>query len=395
MIALKNFSKYCIDDSTSFFKSTGSNIFLGVSKRSALNGACFYGRYSDDLNILLENKMLKLYGKKVSSIGELRDSREYSCRILSSGMQALISMFFIFSPFRNKKFKVLVAQDFYFEFVEYVNKFNELNIEFVDMDSEQDLIDKIDDSVCLFFIEPAPAPFFKKRDMKKICTLVHTINPFIQIVVDNTVLTPYYYNPFDDGADICIDSLSKYINGHGDVIGGSIVLPTVLLKGVCFSDLNLIGTKLDPFSSYLVNRGIKTFPIRMNKITLNACGVYDYLISLEFIELLGGKIDVRYAGVCGVICFSLGNDLSHQLFVESLRFIQKGCTFGTESTLCDFCTRSFLSEKWASFIRISVGLEELDLILDDIRGAFKSVLQRFIFIEDKEGFFVAVEREGY
>ena len=386
-----DYNKVCVKDVKPFYKLSASSISLDISQRSEVNNSFYYGRYSSNLNRLLEYKMLKLYNR-ANIEQEMRSSEEYSCRILSSGMQALISVMYILAPVCDNESEIVVAEDFYFEFIEYVKQFHGLKVNFIDFNNEYDIKAKISKNTKAVFVEPSSVPFFQKKDLRRTFDLIHKLNPLTQIVVDNTILTPYYYNPFNDGADICVDSLSKYINGHGDVIAGSIVLKTVLLRGVCFADLNLIGSQLDQFSSYLVNRGIKTFPLRMDRITSNGCKLYQFLCSAKICNLFKGRIEVYYAGVGGVVCFSLGNILFHNRLIDALKFISRGCTFGTEVTLADVPVRTGVVGKWSSFVRVSLGLEQIDDIIGDIESAFFKVGNDFTFVEDEYGF-VVIDRE--
>lgn len=99
----------------------------------------------------------------------------------------------------------------------------------------------------------------------------------IIFVVDNTLLTSYFQRPLDLGADIVMYSLTKYMNGHNDVLAGALVLN----DSIIYEDLKLIqvkyGLTCSPFDCFLVNRGIKTLPLRMNKHCENSTAIAKFL----------------------------------------------------------------------------------------------------------------------
>jgi len=103
-----------------------------------------------------------------------------------------------------------------------------------------------------------------------------------KVVVDNTFLTPYFQNPLDFGADVVIHSLTKYINGHGDALGGfACSKDQEYIDYLKFAIMCEIGAPLDPNSAFLISRGLKTLAIRMEEHQKSAIKIANYLIKTK------------------------------------------------------------------------------------------------------------------
>lgn len=130
----------------------------------------------------------------------------------------------------------------------------------------------------LIWIETPSNPCLKVSDIKSISEIAHSRNDTkILVVIDNTLLTSYFQRPLHLGADIVVYSLTKYMNGHNDVLMGAIVLNDKNL----YDKLRFIQTRYglipSPFDCYLVNRGLKTLPLRMDRHSENSLAVAKYL----------------------------------------------------------------------------------------------------------------------
>ena len=113
----------------------------------------------------------------------------------------------------------------------------------------------------LVWIESPTNPMLQISDIKAICNSAHIVGA--KVVVDNTFMSPYFQNPLDLGADMVMHSLTKYINGHSDVVGGAIMLNDSVQYEKLWYLQNSIGPSQSPFDSWLVLRGIKTLSVRM------------------------------------------------------------------------------------------------------------------------------------
>lgn len=336
--------------------------FFSISSCRTFDDAYLYGRFSNDSMEQIRLKMLEFY--KVENNDTFGS---FDCIICSSGMQSLALLFFVLASRKvDEVDEVVIADDFYYEIFSYCAGLKGWKVKKINIDDDTALKNSITPFTKMVFVESCSLPFSNKHDVRKICSTVHGMNMGVLVVVDNTVLTPYYYNPFVDGADVVVDSLTKYLNGHGDAVGGSVVLPSDIVDLSCFNNYQVLGSRIDPMSAYFINRGLSTFVIRMDKITSSAKIIYSFLISI-------GISLVCYAGCGGVVCFSLKDNSLHEKFVNHLSIIQRGYTFGTDNTLIDICLNPDLSQEWSFFVRISVGLENIDDLIDDLKEAFKSI----------------------
>ena len=127
----------------------------------------------------------------------------------------------------------------------------------------------------LVWLETPTNPLLKITDLKKICKVAKDFGAIV--VVDNTFMSPYFQNPLKLGATIVLHSMSKYINGHSDVIGGALILNNKKYYDKLWYLQNSIGPSQSPFDSWLVLRGIKTLGVRMREHEKNATEIAKFL----------------------------------------------------------------------------------------------------------------------
>lgn len=195
----------------------------------------------------------------------------------------------------------------------------------------------------LIFIETPSNPCLKISDIKAIAELAHSQKNKIVLAVDNTWLTPYFQRPLELGADVVMYSLTKYMNGHNDVLGGALVVNDDQL----YEQFNLVqtsnGSVLSPFDCYLVNRGLKTLPLRMDKHCENGIAIarnlekhpkvlkvmHPALVSHPQYELA----KKQSSGHCGMLTFHLkGTQTNAKSLIENLRVIKSSTSLGGTST---------------------------------------------------------------
>eukprot|EP01084_Bolivina_argentea_P126465 223916_1 len=127
----------------------------------------------------------------------------------------------------------------------------------------------------MIWIETPTNPMLKCVDIKKICNVAKKYN--IIVAVDNTFASPYNQRPLNLGADIVVHSITKYLNGHSDIIMGAAVTNCKLIRDKLAFVQNAIGAVPSPFDCYMVIRGMKTLHLRMQKHGENALKVAKYL----------------------------------------------------------------------------------------------------------------------
>ena len=158
-----------------------------------------------------------------------------------------------------------------------ITKFG-VSVNFIDMADLDALKAALNEKTKVVYLETPCNPTLKVIDIAEVSRIAHEYNPGIRIIVDNTFATPYLQRPLDLGADTVVHSATKYLNGHGDVIAGVIVgkadyIATCRMFGV----KDMTGAVMSPFNAFLMQRGLKTLDIRMDRHCANAMKVAKFL----------------------------------------------------------------------------------------------------------------------
>jgi len=192
----------------------------------------------------------------------------------SSGLAAIDAIVRILKPGDH----VLSCDDVYggtFRLFEKILRNQQIEFSFADLTDKSRFEEHIRPNTRLIWIETPTNPLVKIVDIEAICTLAKLKS--ILVGVDNTFATPVFQRPLELGADVVTHSVTKYLNGHSDVIGGALVTnSSELAEQVGFIQF-AAGAVQSPFDAYLVHRGIKTLPIRMQRHQSNALKVAQYL----------------------------------------------------------------------------------------------------------------------
>lgn len=129
----------------------------------------------------------------------------------------------------------------------------------------------------LIFLETPMNPTLELADIQEISKIVKKVNPECYVVVDNTFATPYLQQPLDLGADVVVHSTTKYIGGHGTIVGGIVTTPHDVIKDGLYKVIKDVGSAPSPFDAWLTNMGLKTLPLRMDHHCANAMAVAQFL----------------------------------------------------------------------------------------------------------------------
>ncbi|KAI0065051.1 hypothetical protein BV25DRAFT_1822158 [Artomyces pyxidatus] len=176
-----------------------------------------------------------------------------------------------------------------FRYMTRVAKENQgLETTFVDLENagEDEVTHAIRDNTKLIWIESPTNPTLRLIDIPRIVSIAHSHPSHPLVLVDNTFLSPYYSSPLLLGADIVVHSLTKYVNGHSDVVMGAVILPahhTALHQRLAFLQ-NAIGAVPSAYDSWLVQRGVKTLHLRMREHGRNALTVARVLARSPHVE---------------------------------------------------------------------------------------------------------------
>lgn len=238
------------------------------------------------------------------------------------------------------------------------------------------------------FVETPANPTLVISDLAAIGKLAHECGALM--VVDNTFMSPFLQQPFRFGTDIVVHSLTKFLNGHADVVGGVIVVKDEALYSPLRRMLNHFGGVLPPFESFLVHRGIRTLPVRMQRHCENAQRIAEHLEAhpqVAWVRYPGLKSHPQYdlgrrqmSGFGGMISFGLKGGLeAGRQMMNSVRLCLLAVSLGGVETLIQHPASMTHASMGAEarrqahiedgLVRLSVGLENVDDIIADLDQA--------------------------
>lgn len=265
-----------------------------------------------------------------------------------------------------------------------------VDVTFVDMNDHQALKDAIQPNTKVVYFETPANPTMDIVDIEAVSKIAHA-QEGVTVMVDNTYCTPYICRPIELGADVVVHSATKYLNGHGDVIAGFVVGSAEYIKQVRLVGIkDLTGASLGPLEAFLINRGMKTLSIRMDRHSANAQKVAEYLMGHDKIA------SVAYPGLKsfpqrdiamkqmklpgGMISFELhGGKEAGKRLINACKLCSVAVSLGDTETLIQHpasmthspytpeeCAAAGISQ---GLVRLSVGLENVEDIIADLDQA--------------------------
>lgn len=265
-----------------------------------------------------------------------------------------------------------------------------VEVSFVDTRNLDEVRNAMRENTCLIYFETPANPNLYISDIQEISKIAHS-NPGCKVMVDNTFSSPLITRPLELGADVVVHSATKYLNGHGDVIAGFVAgskeyIDEVRLLGI----KDLTGACLSPFDAFLIARGLKTLEIRMERHCANAQKVAEFLESHPSVETVlypGLKSFPQYelaqkqmAMPGAMVSFEIKGGVEEGCkLLNALQLIPISVSLGDAETLIQHPTSmthsTYTAEELAAadikegLIRISVGLENYEDIIDDLKQA--------------------------
>jgi cystathionine gamma-lyase / homocysteine desulfhydrase len=307
----------------------------------------------------------------------------------ASGMAAVSTILSLFDQGDH----LVVGDDVYGGTYRVLTKvFNRLGIDstFVDTSDLDQVRQAIRPNTKAVYLETPSNPLLKVSDIEAVAGICRERN--VLLIVDNTFMTPYWQNPLDLGADIVIHSATKYLGGHSDVVAGLVAVTDEDLGEQLHFLQNSIGGVLGPQDSYLLIRGIKTLGVRMRQHEANARQLAEWLKDRDDIEKVyypglpehpGHDVAARQArGFGGMISFDAGSGRRAEQVVKKVRYFTLAESLGAVESLISVPARmthaSIPPERRAELgitdglIRISVGVEDIADLMDDLDQALRS-----------------------
>jgi len=263
---------------------------------------------------------------------------------------------------------------------------------YVDATNPQNVIDAIRPNTKVLYVETPANPTIAITDLKAMAAIAQQYG--LKLVVDNTFCSPYLQKPLDLGADIVLHSMTKFINGHADIVAGMVVTKTEadykLLRGVMVN----VGFNMDPHQAWLTRRGLKTLAIRVERAQENAIKVADFLEAhpkVEWVRYPGLKSHPQYelaqqqmSGPGAMISFEVKGGLTAgKVVMNSVKLALLAVSLGGVETLIQHpasMTHSKLSDEkqleggiTKGLIRLAIGIEDVEDIIGDLEQALAKI----------------------
>lgn len=304
----------------------------------------------------------------------------------SSGMAAVNALMEIFQPGDH----ILASDDLYggsIRIFDHINTKNGLEISYINTYEIDDIKKHIQTNTKAIFVETPTNPMMNVTDLSKISELAKQHG--LLLIADNTFLSPYFQNPIALGADVVLHSGTKFLGGHNDTLAGLLVLATDELAEKIRFISKTTGAGLAPFDSWLILRGIKTLPIRMEAQQKNALILANWLeqqpkvTTVYYIGLPshpGYEINKKQSrGFGSMISFHVDkvetavnilNKVKLIQYAESLGGVESLITYPMLQTHADI-PEDIREQKGINnlLLRLSVGIEHIDDLISDLEQA--------------------------
>ena len=311
----------------------------------------------------------------------------------ASGLAGIHAVFSLFQAGDH----LLLGDDVYggtFRLFDKILTKNGLEYTIIDTSDLTQIENSIQPNTKALYLESPSNPLLKITDLEKSAEIAKKHH--LLTIVDNTFATPYFQKPLDLGADIVLHSGTKYLGGHSDVVAGLVTTNNEELADSIAFYQNAIGGVLGPQDSWLLQRGIKTLGVRMEEHQKNAFRVAEFLANHPKVEKVyypglathpnHTLAQAQMSGFSGMVSFTLKQDEEAIPFVEALQLFIVGESLGGVESLVEIPSvmthASVPKEKREAagikdgLIRLSVGIEYGEDLLDDLTQAIEHLIKR-------------------
>ncbi len=350
----------------------------GARRFSGEKKGVIYSRFTNPTVYALEKRLASLEGAE-------------RALATSSGMAAISLTLLHFLKAGDSIIAHKVLYGGAHEFIQHILPRYGITVHMIDFNNEDEIKKHLDNTTKILYFETPTNPLLEVIDIEKVVSLAKKHK--ILTVVDNTFAPPPFQYPYKMGVDIVIHSLTKYISGHSDIIGGAIIGNLKHIDPLFKESYIFFGPTLSPFAAYLVMRGLTTLEIRLKEQEKHALKIAQYLerhpkiLKVHYPGLESHSqrtiIKKQMSGYGSVLSFELkdGYEAAEKL-VNSVRLITLAVSLGAVESLIEHpasMTHSELSSEERksagipdSLVRISVGLEDVSDIIADLEQALQS-----------------------
>ena len=345
----------------------------------------FYDEYNGYIYSRGHNPTVDILRKKLAALDGAED-----CLVFNSGSSAIYAA--VMANVKTGDHIVSVDKPYTWAqklFNDILPRFG-ITTTYVDGTDTDNFREAIQSNTTIIYLESPNSWYYQLQDLEAVAAIAKEKG--ILTICDNSYCTPLYQQPIGLGIDIALQSATKYIGGHSDVVAGVLCGTTVMMRKIFEGEFCTAGNGISPFGAWLLLRGLRTLPVRLEKVTRNTMVVLQFLKQHPQVESVIFTMDEDFpqlelakkqmTGACGLVSFFIKTDSIYNIvrFSENLRHIHMAVSWGAyESLIIPGCAivpekRYDASKKEQRMIRLYVGQEEPEYIIEDLDQALRSIL---------------------
>lgn len=333
---------------------------------------CIYTRGNNPTVVVAEEKIAALEGAE-------------ACRLFGSGMAAISAAILAFVNAGDHIISLKTVYGPAYKFMaEWLPRFG-VQTTFIDGTDPAEFAAACRPNTRLFYLESPSSMVMKLQDLPAVTAIARARG--IRTIIDNSWATMLLQRPLDLGADLCVYSATKYLNGHSDVVAGAAVGSRALIGLINKAEFPLLGGIIGPFEAWLIARGLRTMPARMRQHQAGTARVVEYLAAHPRVRRVNYPMHPSHPqyelarrqmkGGSSLLSFELDTQVlaTVKRFVNGVRYFGLGVSWGGHESLL-FApliaqSRELPPERWqsANLIRLHVGLEDPQDLIDDLDQA--------------------------
>jgi cystathionine beta-lyase/cystathionine gamma-synthase len=264
-----------------------------------------------------------------------------------------------------------------------------VTVTYADGSDTESFLAQVQENTRLIYLESPNSWWLDIQDLRQIADFARPRG--IITIIDNSFCTPLYQKPIELGIDISMQTATKYIGGHSDTLGGVLAGSAAMMRKIFLSEYLCAGNGIQPFNAWLLLRGLRTLPARIDRITASTQKVLEYLKTVDRIESLIFPLDPSFpqyelardqmSGACGLISFYMKAQLVEEIekFCNSLKAFRMAVSWGGhESLIIPKCAGTPQADfnplnPTHRMLRLYIGLEDPDFLIRDLEQGFNGL----------------------
>lgn len=264
-----------------------------------------------------------------------------------------------------------------------------VTVTYADGSDTEAFLSNVQSNTTFIYLESPNSWWLDILDLKAIGSFARSRG--IITMIDNSYCTPLYQRPIEMGIDLAMQTATKYIGGHSDTLGGVLSGSSSMMRKIFESEYLCVGSGIQPFNAWLLLRGLRTLPTRIDRITASTLKVLEYIKSIKYVESFIFPLDPTFSqyelaskqmsGACGLISFYIKAHKIEEIeqFCNSLKSFRMAVSWGGHESLiipkcAGIAANDFNPENQAHrMLRLYVGLEDPDFLIKDLQQAFESI----------------------